>query len=113
MHVAHMSENTAETWVCDVCGHYWLKGENKPTHCASSKCRSRKWNAGTGKRSLQVEREVMLHREEGSDAYTVEFLSGDDVQGVLEYAHQGRWPQMQDDIDAWRKNGIVPAEAAL
>jgi hypothetical protein len=55
----------------------------------------------------------VLHREEGSDAYTVEFLSGDDVQGVLEYAHQGRWPQMQDDIDAWRKNGIVPAEAAL
>ncbi|MEG9430739.1 hypothetical protein [Terriglobus sp. ADX1] len=108
-----MATDTRAAWVCDVCGHEWLQGTTVPTHCASSKCRSRKWNAGTGKRSLQVERDVMLHREEGSDAYTVEFLSGDDVQGVMEYAHQGRWPQMQDDIDAWRKNGVVPAEAAL
>ena len=32
---------------CDVCGHPWIP---KPgviySHCTSSKCRSRKWNAG-------------------------------------------------------------------
>jgi hypothetical protein len=29
---------------CDICGHEWLS-TGEPSHCASSKCRSRKWNS--------------------------------------------------------------------
>lgn len=36
-------------WKCGECTHVWLKvGDKEPTHCASSKCRSRKWNKGGG-----------------------------------------------------------------
>lgn len=28
-----------------MCGFRWIKGEIWPTHCASKKCRSRKWNS--------------------------------------------------------------------
>ena len=32
-------------WKCEQCEHVWLAQAGKvPTHCASSKCRSRKWN---------------------------------------------------------------------
>ncbi len=34
-----------ECWKCDVCGHRWIKGEVWPDTCASSKCRSRRWNS--------------------------------------------------------------------
>lgn len=34
-----------DCWKCDVCGFRWIKGEIWPTHCASKKCRSRKWNS--------------------------------------------------------------------
>lgn len=29
---------------CDVCGHEWIATSAAPSHCASSKCRSRRWN---------------------------------------------------------------------
>ena len=35
-----------ECWKCDVCGHRWIKTELWPSHCASSRCRSRRWNGG-------------------------------------------------------------------
>ena len=31
---------------CDICGHEWLPRMPSPSHCASSKCRSRRWNSG-------------------------------------------------------------------
>ena len=35
-------------YMCDVCGHIWLpESEATPERCASNKCRSRKWNAGS------------------------------------------------------------------
>jgi hypothetical protein len=40
-----MPEDLKPVWVCDKCGHTWLQSERMPTHCASSKCRSRRWNA--------------------------------------------------------------------
>lgn len=39
-----MSETTAQAYVCDECGHIWLKTAKLPTHCA--KCHTRKWNSG-------------------------------------------------------------------
>lgn len=45
-----MALENRECWVCDECGHPWLKvGEVVPLQCASTKCRSRRWNASTGK----------------------------------------------------------------
>src|SRR5271170_7185469 len=35
-----------ECWKCDECTHRWIKTEIYPSHCASSKCRSRKWDKG-------------------------------------------------------------------
>lgn len=29
---------------CDICGHEWIP-DGSPTHCASSKCKSRRWNS--------------------------------------------------------------------
>lgn len=40
-----MGNESVKVWVCDVCGHRWIAGELVPTHCASSKCRSRKWDS--------------------------------------------------------------------
>lgn len=37
---------------CDLCGHEWLGNENA-THCASSKCRSRQWNAAAKQLAAQ------------------------------------------------------------
>ena len=46
VYTAHMREKR-DCWVCEVCGFAWLvRGKEIPTHCASSKCRSRKWNGG-------------------------------------------------------------------
>ena len=42
---AHMSSQQVLAWVCDVCGHTWIASELVPTHCASSKCRSRRWDS--------------------------------------------------------------------
>lgn len=40
-----MSTVERESWHCDVCGFEWLKTDGiNPVQCASSKCRSRKWN---------------------------------------------------------------------
>lgn len=103
-----MSENTVEAWTCDVCGHTWLKGTTKPTHCASSKCRSRKWNVGKLTQP-KAERTVELNREEGSDHYEVVYLLDGEVQGVVDYPHQGLWSQMQDDVENWTRIGFVPA----
>lgn len=38
----------ALVWVCDVCGWVWLQGEKIPSHCASNKCHSRRWNHKAG-----------------------------------------------------------------
>ena len=35
-----------ECWKCDVCGFRWIKSEVWPAQCASSRCRSRRWNGG-------------------------------------------------------------------
>lgn len=37
-----MGEKTVTAWVCDKCGHVWLKGEKTPVYCA--KCKTRRWN---------------------------------------------------------------------
>ena len=40
-----MSVVERKSWHCDVCGFEWLRTEGIiPAQCASSKCRSRKWN---------------------------------------------------------------------
>ena len=39
-----MGQTTRDCWQCDVCGFTWLKGEALPVNCASSKCRTRRWN---------------------------------------------------------------------
>ena len=44
---ALMGISWVECWKCDACGHRWIKAEGIPAQCASSKCRSRKWNAKT------------------------------------------------------------------
>lgn len=31
---------------CDVCGHVWIPSVEKPTLCASKKCRSTLWDKG-------------------------------------------------------------------
>jgi len=49
-----------ECWKCDQCGHRWIKTENWPTQCASSKCRKRSWNeSGDGARQT--------HQTSGAD----------------------------------------------
>jgi hypothetical protein len=36
-----------ECWICDQCGHHWIKeGEKLPTRCA--KCRRRNWDRPAG-----------------------------------------------------------------
>lgn len=54
MHIAHMGTALRECWVCVICTHAWIKGKKVPTHCASSKCRSRRWN-----QDVVVVREVL------------------------------------------------------
>ena len=39
-----MSTAFVECWKCDLCGFRWIKTEIWPERCASSKCRSRRWN---------------------------------------------------------------------
>jgi hypothetical protein len=54
---------------CDVCGHEWL-GKPDATHCASSKCRSRKWNAEDDQdRQVASQRTAPLPKE--NDGRTV------------------------------------------
>ena len=43
-HERNMREKR-DCWVCNKCGFAWLvKNDAPPSHCASSKCRSRVWN---------------------------------------------------------------------
>lgn len=43
---------------CDVCGHEWVPAKVAiPSHCTSSKCRSRKWNKGVSCPPLGEKRE--------------------------------------------------------
>ena len=45
VYTAHMREKR-DCWVCDICGFAWLASSDvPPSHCASSKCRSRQWNS--------------------------------------------------------------------
>lgn len=37
-----MGTKTVEAWVCDKCGHVWLKSAKTPVYCA--KCKTRRWN---------------------------------------------------------------------
>lgn len=41
-----MTTAYVECWKCDECGFRWIKSETWPERCASSKCRSRRWNNG-------------------------------------------------------------------
>lgn len=43
-YTAPMSSCFVDCWKCDDCGFRWIKTEAWPERCASSKCRSRKWN---------------------------------------------------------------------
>jgi hypothetical protein len=64
--LSDMSVVERECWHCDVCGFEWMKGKEVPKQCASSKCRSRQWNAG-GQRATTaraVERETVRERVE-------------------------------------------------
>jgi hypothetical protein len=49
-------EDKRACWVCEVCGFAWLKSDVVPSHCASSKCRSRQWNRGNCKSILRAVR---------------------------------------------------------
>lgn len=54
VYTAHMGYESVKVWVCDVCGHRWIAGELVPTHCASSKCRSRKWDNTPSEPTIDV-----------------------------------------------------------
>ena len=58
-----MGSASRDVWMCDACGHEWLKGDKLPTHCASSKCRSRKWNKGGEQSCVSVPAEALPERE--------------------------------------------------
>ena len=62
VYTAHMREER-DCWVCEVCGFAWLvRGKDIPTHCASSKCRSRRWNGGIGRpvQEKPIEKDALM-----------------------------------------------------
>ena len=54
---AHMAVIDTHANQCDVCKHIWL-GDPNATHCASSKCRSRKWNLSFVDQAIEKARKV-------------------------------------------------------
>jgi hypothetical protein len=44
--ISRMGLVNVEAWVCDPCGHTWLKTCRDPERCPRRNCRSRHWDSG-------------------------------------------------------------------
>jgi hypothetical protein len=76
---AHMGTQQVKAWVCDKCGHIWIASDLVPTHCASSKCRSRQWNQRVDSmREAQVEARSRIASGEDVIAVADKFLKAFD-----------------------------------
>ena len=44
--ISSMGMVQVDAWVCDQCGHKWLKTGRDPERCPRRVCRSRHWDSG-------------------------------------------------------------------
>lgn len=92
VYTAHMEE-MRKCWVCDVCGFAWLVTGEAPSHCASSKCRSRKWNKGEASANNQGGIDVpVLRGKDSMEGNSARTNRGRKVSGTTVDRQRGESP---------------------
>ena len=82
-----------ECWVCDVCGFAWIVSGEAPSHCASSKCRSRKWNKGESSADNQSGIDVpMLRGKDSVEGNSARINRGRKISGTTVDGQRGEPP---------------------